>query len=550
MTAATEGVDPGRPSARLWLVVESPGGDVLKVAAPTDDEQLLVGRDPTCALVLKSPEVSRHHATFTQRDGTLFFTDTSANGTAVGNTLVRSTTTAVGPGTALSLGKYIIRIVPRGPGEGDDLGPRAGTDDVSAAVRRDIHRRLIDHLDLVKLERNKMNNHLLRAKVRLALQEIVATVLHLLPADTDTEQLVLELTDEALGLGPLEGLLADPLITEIMVVDPRTIYIEREGDMKVTGLRFTDDESVRSALERIVTPLGRRIDESSPMLDARLPDGSRVNAVIPPLALRGTCITIRKFAKDRWTGADLVGFGTMTDRMERFLARSVTVRKNIVVSGGTGTGKTTLLNVLSSAIPARERVVTIEDSAELRLSQPHVVSLEGRPANMEGGGLVSIRDLVKNAMRMRPDRILVGECRGGEALDMLQAMNTGHEGSMTTTHANSAFEALKRIETLVLMADVDLPSRAVREQIAASVDLVVQLTRFSDGSRRITSIAELAGLDDDGQIEVREIFGFRRTDTRADGGIVGEFYTTGYLPSFLHDFIVHGLVAGKRGDYL
>ncbi len=547
MTAAAESVGTDRESAPMWLVVESPGGDVRKVAAPTGNEPLLIGRDPSCGLVLKSPEVSRRHAILTHRDGTLHLTDTSANGTGVGNTIVRATTTAVGPGTALSLGPFVVRIV---PGTDDDLGRRVRTDDVSAAVRRDIHRRLIDHLDLVKLERNKMNSHLLRAKVRLALQEIVATVLHLLPDDTDTDQLVVELTDEALGLGPLEGLLTDPSITEIMVVDPRTIYVEREGVMKVTGLRFTDDESVRSALERIVTPLGRRIDESSPMLDARLPDGSRVNAVIPPLALRGTCITIRKFTKERWTGADLVSFGTMTDRMERFLSRSVTVRKNIIVSGGTGTGKTTLLNVLSSSIPAGERIITIEDSAELRLSQPHVVSLEGRPANMEGGGLVSIRDLVRNAMRMRPDRILVGECRGGEALDMLQAMNTGHEGSMTTTHANSAFEALKRIETLALMADVELPSRAIREQIAASVDLVVQITRFADGSRRVSSIAELAGLDDDGQIEVREIFGFRRTETRADGGIVGEFYTTGYLPSFLHDFIVHGLVSGRGRDYL
>jgi len=328
-----------------------------------------------------------------------------------------------------------------------------------------------------------------------------------------------------------------------MVVDPHTIYIERGGRIELTSSRFTDEESARAILERIVTPLGRRIDESAPLLDARLQDGSRVNAVISPVALRGACITIRKFSRKPYTAEDLIRFGSITERMARFLERCVRARKNMLVAGGTGSGKTTLLNVLSSNIPEEERIVTIEDSAELQLVQSHVVGLEARPPNMEGRGAIAIRDLVKNAMRMRPDRVIVGECRGGEALDMLQAMSTGHDGSMTTTHANSPHEALKRIETLALMSGVDLPSQAIRQQISLAVHVLVQQTRFADGSRRVTSIAEVVGMQDDGDIEVREIFGFRRTGTRTDGKVDGEFYASGYMPSFLDEFIAKGLFA-------
>jgi pilus assembly protein CpaF len=334
-----------------------------------------------------------------------------------------------------------------------------------------------------------------------------------------------------------------------MVVDPRTIFVERRGKIEHTPLRFTDDESVRAVIERIVTPLGRRIDESTPLVDARLKDGSRVNAVIKPLALRGACITIRKFAKNALGLEDLIKFGAMTPQMGKFLVRAVKARKNIVISGGTGSGKTTLLNVLSGAIPPEERVVTIEDAAELRLAQPHVVSLESRPANMEGKGEITIRDLVKNALRMRPDRIVVGECRGGEALDMLQAMNTGHDGSMTTTHANSPREAVARLETLVLMSGLDLPSRAIREQIAQSVHIILQQSRLSDGSRKVTSIAEVTGIDEDtGDVRLADIFRFERTGTGNDGKVLGEFRATGFLPSFLDEFIKRGLV--KEGDYL
>jgi pilus assembly protein CpaF len=311
-------------------------------------------------------------------------------------------------------------------------------------------------------------------------------------------------------------------------------------------VRFTDEARVRAVVERIVTPLGRRIDESSPLVDARLPDGSRVNAIIRPLAIRGTCITIRKFSRTPLTLEHLVRLGTLDQAMGRFLMRSVVARKNIVVSGGTGSGKTTLLNVLSAAIPEGERIVTIEDSAELRLEQSHVVALETRSANMEGKGDYSMRDLVRNALRMRPDRIVVGECRGGEALDMLQAMNTGHDGSLTTTHANSSREALGRLETLVLMAGIDLPARAIREQIAGSVDVIVQISRFSDGSRKITEVSELADLDTNGDFVLRPIYEYHRTGIGGEGRVLGEFAPTGNLPSFLDDFIVRGLI--KPGE--
>jgi pilus assembly protein CpaF len=510
-----------------------------------------IGRDERCTVSLESSLVSRRHATVSVQGDRIFVTDSSANGTFVGEELVRHGTLEVEPGALVRVGPFQLRFDPAGPVAGPDGAPRraASTRDVSSAVRREIHRRLLEHLDLAKLERSRMNPHMMRAKVRLALQAITPDVVHLLPAGVDVDALIEELTHEAVGLGPLEALLADERITEIMVVDPQTVYVERAGRIERTECRFTDEESARAILERIVTPLGRRIDESAPMLDARLSDGSRVNAVISPIALRGACITIRKFSRKPYTAQDLVRFGSITDRMVRFLHRCVTARKNMLISGGTGSGKTTLLNVLSSSIPEEERIVTIEDSAELQLNQSHVVSLEARPPNMEGRGAIAIRDLVKNAMRMRPDRVIVGECRGGEALDMLQAMSTGHDGSMTTTHANSPREALKRIETLSLMSGLDLPSSAIRQQIALAVNVLVQQTRFADGTRRVTSVAEVVGMQDDGDIEVREIFGFRRTGTGADGKVSGEFYATGYLPSFLDEFLAKGLFE-EGGEFL
>ncbi|MCC6555564.1 MAG: Flp pilus assembly complex ATPase component TadA [Polyangiaceae bacterium] len=424
--------------------------------------------------------------------------------------------------------------------------PTKAAIDEQVALRREIHAKLLENLDLAKLDAAKLDDPSMRPRVLVALRRIVTQLAARLEPGTDKDALVGELADEALGLGPLERFLSDPTISEVMVVDPNTIYIEQGGKLVKADARFTDDERVRAVIERIVTPLGRRIDESSPLVDARLKDGSRVNAVIRPLALRGSCITIRKFAKVPLTVEKLVSFGALTPRMARFLERAVVVKKNIVISGGTGSGKTTLLNVLSAAIPADERIVTIEDAAELQLTQPHVVGLESRPPNMEGRGEYTIRDLVRNALRMRPDRIVVGECRGGEALDMLQAMNTGHDGSLTTTHANSPPEAIARLETLALMGGLDLPSRAIREQIAASIHLVVQQTRFSDGSRRISAISEVSGIEDDGQISIRPIFEFVRTGTGPGGKVIGEHRATGYLPSFLDAFIVAGLI--RKGE--
>jgi len=414
-------------------------------------------------------------------------------------------------------------------------------------LRRKIHRLLLEHLDLATIDAQKLDDPSMRPKVLNALRRIVEQLSAEIPAEMKHDVLIGELADEALGLGPLERFLADPSINEIMVVDPNTIYVERGGKIVLSEARFTDDERVRGVIERIVTPLGRRIDESSPLVDARLKDGSRVNAVIKPIALRGSCITIRKFSKNPLTLDNLKSFGALTDQMGTFLTRCVEAKKNIIISGGTGSGKTTLLNVLSGAIPAHERIVTIEDAAELQLKQPHVVSLETRPANLEGKGEYSIRDLVKNALRMRPDRIVVGECRGGEALDMLQAMNTGHDGSLTTTHANSPLEAIARIETLCLMSGLDLPVRAIREQIAGSVHLVVQQSRLSDGTRKITAITEVAGINESTfEIELTPIFEFVRTGTGPGGKVIGEYRATGYLPSFLEQFIVMGLV--KRGE--
>ena len=546
-----------------------------------------LGRDEACSITLPASNVSRRHASVQAVPEGIQVTDTSSNGSMVNDLLLRRATRIMASSTVtLSAGAFLIRVwhdlnerrlpgnlrvvelrqppqalqspnAPRAPNaniDPDKIPSSPASESLAqlsvpdAIARRKIHRQLLEFLDLPVRDRGKIDVVRMRPEVVAALRRIVAETADIALAATAQEALVQELADEALGLGPLEQFLADPNVNEIMVVDPQTIFVERLGKMQLTGCRFTDDDSVRAVIERIVTPLGRRIDESTPLVDARLKDGSRVNAVIPPLALRGPCITIRKFAKEPLRMPDLVRFGSTTAQMAQFLERAVKVRKNIVISGGTGSGKTTLLNVLSSSIPTHERIVTVEDAAELQLAQPHVISLEARPPNLEGKGEYSIRDLVKNALRMRPDRIVVGECRGGEAIDMLQAMNTGHEGSLTTTHANSPREAVARIETLCLMAGLDLPVRAIRQQIASSVHLIVQQSRFSDGSRRITRVAEVVGLDDEGDVELRDIFQFKVQSIATEGQVKGEFLATGYLPSFLDQFIAQGLVT--EGGFL
>ncbi|MDG1988410.1 MAG: CpaF family protein, partial [Halieaceae bacterium] len=371
-------------------------------------------------------------------------------------------------------------------------------------------------------------------------QKTMSNVDRGIPESIDRDRLKKIGLDETVGLGAIEDLLADPAVTEVMVNAHDDIYVEKSGNLTKTDVEFSSADAVMSTIERIISPLGRRIDESSPMVDARLRDGSRVNAIIPPLALRGPCITIRKFATKRLTSDDLLGFNACNEGMVELMAAAVINKRNIVVSGGTGSGKTTLLNVLSNYIPMKERVVTVEDAAELKLVQPHVVSLEARPANMEGRGQVTIRELVKNCLRMRPDRIVVGECRGGEALDMLQAMNTGHDGSLTTAHANSPRDMLRRLEVMVLMAGMDLPILAIREQVSSAVHLIVQQSRFPDGSRRVTSITEVTGIQGD-TIQLSEIFKYQQQGYDEDGRVTGDFVATGVIPFFYQEMKERGI---------
>jgi pilus assembly protein CpaF len=359
-------------------------------------------------------------------------------------------------------------------------------------------------------------------------------------AHDDRERLAAEIGDDIFGYGPLERLLSDSTVSEVMVNGSTDIWIERDGRLTQTELRFTDDSQLRRIITKMVGQIGRRIDESSPMVDARLPDGSRVNAIIPPLSLSGPLLTIRRFAKERFGLDELTRLGTVTPGVVEFLCGCVRADLNILVSGGTGSGKTTMLNALSAAVPDSDRIVTIEDAAELQLKQRHVVRLESRPKNIEGEGEVSIRDLVRNALRMRPDRIIVGEVRGAEALDMLQAMNTGHEGSLSTIHANSARDALNRLETMVLMAGYDLPVKAIRQHVSAALDLIIQLDRLDDGSRRVTHVTEVQRMEED-VITLQPLFEFKLERIESDGTVIGHLDPTGLRPTFLGKFERHGI---------
>lgn len=396
--------------------------------------------------------------------------------------------------------------------------------------------KVIAALDLRRVNVARMEDDELRKTVSAALDEIFSHDASFRTPDIPIDVLKKSVFDEIIGLGPLEALIADPTVSEIMVNCHDEIFVEQSGRLTRSPVIFTDDHAVIAAIERIVTPIGRRIDESSPMVDARLADGSRVNAIIPPLALKGPSITIRKFSKRKLVGEDLIQFGSMSPEMLEFLQTAVEQHANIIISGGTGSGKTTLLNVLSSYIPDSERIVTVEDAAELQLSQPNLVSLEARPSNMEGKGAIHIRDLVKNCLRMRPDRIVVGECRGGEALDMLQAMNTGHDGSLTTAHANSPRDCIARLEVMTMMAGLDLPLQAIREQVCSAVDIIVQQTRFSCGSRRVTHITEVSGMES-GIITLQDVFVFKEEGFGEDGKIQGTYVPTAYIPDFYQDLI-------------
>ena len=406
--------------------------------------------------------------------------------------------------------------------------------------RNHVHQELLRNLDLRRINISDMDEAELRSIVQTMIDEVIQGMAQSLPEGIDKQRLAREVLDETIGLGPLEDLLRDETITEIMVNCYNDIYVEKGGRLQKTEVSYTNDAAVMSTIERIVSPLGRRIDESSPMVDARLKDGSRVNAIIPPLALKGPCLTIRKFSEKKLTADDMIKFGSLNLPMVQFLKTAVEQKRNIIISGGTGSGKTTLLNVLSNFIPKGERVVTIEDAAELRLVQPHLVSLEARPPNMEGKGEITIRDLVKNCLRMRPDRIDVGECRGGEALDMLQAMNTGHDGSLTTAHANTPRDLLSRLEVMVMMSGMELPIQAIREQVASAVNIVVQQTRHSDGSRRITHISEITGVES-GVVQMQDIFRYQQEGFDNDGHVKGRFIATGRVPEFYEDLRQRGV---------
>jgi len=402
------------------------------------------------------------------------------------------------------------------------------------SFKEQIHRMLLERMDLRRKEFLSLSDVELRRRAEDSIQSVLKELRWSVPPGIDKREFLNEILNEALGLGPLEELLADAAVSEIMINQWNQIYIERAGKLEETGLSFSSEQALLNAISRIISPIGRRVDESSPLVDARLKDGSRVNAAIRPVAIDGPCVTIRKFQKSPVTIQKLVGFGCLTKGMQEFLQIAVEERKNIVISGGTGSGKTTLLNALSGFIPHTQRVVTIEDTAELQLPQKHVIRFESRPANIQGEGAISIEALVKNALRMRPDRIIIGECRGGETLSMLQAMNTGHSGSMTTAHANTPVDMIARLETMVLMAGVELPLKAIRQQIASGVDIILQQTRFPCGSRKVTAISEVSGIDpDDGNIILQDIFEYKKHGYDENGKVKGIHQPTGFIPKFL-----------------
>lgn len=405
---------------------------------------------------------------------------------------------------------------------------------------------LVDHYKARLLRDTNLEalTQLSSGEMRLRIEQYVSHFMSeekVIISRNDKDLLITRILDEAVGYGPLEPLIKDPTITEILINGFNEVYIERAGRLEVVDVAFRDDEHVRHIVDRIVAPLGRRVDESSPMVDARLPDGSRVNAVIAPVSLSGTLVSIRKFREEPFQMEDLLGFDSLNETMARFLQGVVKGKMNTLISGGTGSGKTTLLNVVATAIPHGERVITIEDSAELRLDRPNVVGMEARPANVEGRGEVTIRNLVRNALRMRPDRIIVGEVRSGEAFDMLQAMNTGHEGSLTTVHANSPADAMRRVESMVIMAGMDLPSTVIREYIVGALDIIIQATRLTDGTRKIISISEVQKNEDDGTFRIVEIFKFKRTGMLEDGTVLGHFTATGEIPACLDRLKIFGI---------
>lgn len=520
------------------------------------DWAMLLGRHSECDIVLSGSDVSRKHARLLSCNGQIFIEDLgSTAGTFLNNEKIPETT-SVKMGDIIKIANYEI-VLSGNPHLPESVPvfqqPAAESkreipvdfkkefqnasvlyEPEIMALTRSIHEDILEKLNLSESALKELNNSTMRSKLEASLDRTLKERRHEIPVKIPMDLFRQALLDELIGFGPLSPLLRSPRISEIMINGPHVVFVESAGKLFDSGVRFFNEQHLISIIQRIVEPLGRHIDDASPMVDARLPDGSRVNAVIPPLALHGAALTVRKFADRKLTTDDLIAFGSMTREMALFLQEAVRSRKNILVSGGTGSGKTTLLNVLSLFIPEDERVITVEDSAELKLTHPNLVNLEARPANIEGKGRISIRDLVINTLRMRPDRIIVGECRGAEALDMLQAMNTGHDGSLTTAHANNPRDALARLENMVMMAGFELPSTAIREQIASALDIIVQQTRLVDGSRKVVKITEVTGREGN-QILLQDIFTFEQTGLDSNGKVQGYHTATGNIPIFIDE---------------
>lgn len=546
----------------MYLVIKGRTEPVRNLQLEAGRDVWLIGRDPSCDVVLGASQISRRHARLIF-DGIHFFIEDcgSALGTVIGNVQI-SARESVSVGRRIRIGSYELFLSvekvseepePAEQQESSQSAPAPQNNtmiqgksihghrnanllysDEMMALKRRIHERVLAEMHLVDMKINvdEMQKTESRRSLERALNKVLRELWHELPRNISVDIFKEALVDELINYGPISSLLRDPEIDEIMVNGPNLIFVEKQGRLYETGIRFFNERHLISIIQRIVEPLGRHVDEASPMVDARLPDGSRVNAIIPPLALDGASVTIRKFSTRKLTSEDLVKFGSMTQDIADFMAEAVKARQNIVISGGTGSGKTTLLNVLSQFIPLEERLVTIEDSAELQLSHRNLVRLESRPANIEGRGRIAIRDLLVNSLRMRPDRIIIGECRSGEALDMLQAMNTGHDGSLTTVHANSPRDALSRLENMVLMAGFELPVSAIREQVASAINLVIQQNRLADGTRKITQISEVVGREGN-VVTMQDIFVYRQEGVDANGKVIGRFTATGNVPHFV-----------------
>ena len=559
------------------LIVDTPVQEAaLVLDLPEGDLEMTLGRHSESNIVLSGAGISRHHARLVQANGMLFIEDVGSSGGTYVNGERIEAMTPLEENDIVAIGDNTLRIQDAAsegdaaadiPAEPTLAEPVAETpapqppppppapvappspevnnfldefknatllyEDAIMELTKQIHTDILERLNLTQGTLDVKNDETMD-RVSHVMDQILRERRHEIPSRIPLDTFRQALMDELIGYGPISPVLRSSRVSEIMINGPDHVFVESKGKIFESGIRFFSEQHLLSIIQRIVEPLGRHVDEASPMVDARLPDGSRVNAIIPPLALQGASVTIRKFSEKKLTTDDLIKFGSMTPEMALFLEEAVRSRQNILVSGGTGSGKTTLLNVLSLFIPKGERVITVEDSAELKLDHPNLVSLEARPANIEGKGRITIRDLVINTLRMRPDRIIVGECRGAEALDMLQAMNTGHDGSLTTAHANNPRDALTRLENMVMMAGFDLPSKAIREQIASALDLIVQQTRLPDGSRKIIQISEVTGREGD-VILLQDIFTFNQTGMDKDGKVQGYHSATGNIPFFVEE---------------